>query len=351
MRHWRINLYRVAVAAAAALLLVSSAGALDKIRTASGIGYPGEIVGVAADGIEIKVGGAKRVVPFGDITSIQADDYPELDEAEKLYTQGAQGDADAMKKAADLYDDMDSSRSPDWLRTIVQWRMYGVYATSGEVRKALDAYLGMAKKSPKLVVELQLPQPKEGDSQANQAMLKEVDKALGRAGNAPYVDALKQFRLSLLLLEGDPGKVLASGVLDKLITSKDPKVRRTAMLRKLELLLAADNTQEAVAWFTEVKASDADIFPEDQTYWEGRLLQAQGEHVKAALAYMRVPVLYPQKDRNRTADALWRAGQALEAVKAPAQEVQGVYQEAVTDYPDTTGAARAKRELARLGAK
>jgi len=337
--------------AAAALLLASSAGALDKIRTTSGIGYPGEIVGVAEDGIEIKVGGSKRVVPFGEITTIEAEEYPELGEAEALYVKGTQGDAEAIKKAAGLYDDLDSSRSPEWLRTVVQWRTYNVYARSGQVRKALDAYLGMAKKSPKLVMELELPQPKEGQSKANQAMLKQVDRVLATAGNVPFVDSLKQFRLSLLLLEGDPAKVLAGGGLDKLIQSEDPNVRRKAMLRKLELLLAAEKHDEAAAWFEQVKNSSAEIYPDERAYWKGRVLQAQGKHTDAALSLMRVPILYPQKDPSRTADALWRAGQAMEAAKIPAKEVRGVYQEAVTDYPGTTGAARAKRELARLGAE
>ncbi len=340
---------RALVAAALVAGVACGAAAVDKIRNKAGIAWPGEIVGVTAEGLEIKVAGAKRVVPFEDIRSVSSDAYPRLTEAERLYERAAEGDAEAMKQAARLYDALDSSRMPEWVRTVARWRMYGVLAKSGQVRKALEAYLALAKKSPKLVAGLELPRPNPGDPAANKALLAEVEKALKAAPNAPYVDTLENFRVALLLLVGDPKQVLESGVLDKLIQSKDPKVRGEAMLRKLELLLAAGRTDEAVAWFDRIQQAETQIYPGQMAYWKGRVLEAQGEFIKAALAYMRVPILHAREDRARTAEALWRAGKAMEAAKVPVQEVRAVYQEAVNDYPGTTGAERARRELARLG--
>jgi tetratricopeptide (TPR) repeat protein len=229
--------------------------------------------------------------------------------------------------------------------------MYDVYARSGEVQQALDAYLDMAGKSPGLVSAFDLPQPREGEHEANKAMLKQVDQVLSRNPDAPYADALKEFRVALLLLEGDPDEILKSGALDRLLKSDDAKVRANAMLRKLELLLAVNRVPDAGAWPEEIKASAAQVFPPEMTYWTGRVLEAQGKPVQAALAYMRLPILHPNEDPNRTAEALWRTGKALEAAEAPPDEARAAYQEAVNDYPDTTGAQRAKRELIRLGAK
>jgi tetratricopeptide (TPR) repeat protein len=338
------------LAAAAALLLTSAAGA-DRVRNTAGIAYPGEITGVTEKGIQVQVGGTRRVVPFNEIRSVAADDYPRLEEAEELFQKGSEGDAEAMKKAADLYDDLLTPQAPAWLRTIVQWRMYDVYARSGEVQQALDAYLDMAGKSPGLVSAFDLPQPREGEHEANKAMLKQVDQVLSRNPDAPYADALKEFRVALLLLEGDPKEILETGALEKLLQSDDPKVRTNAMLRKLELLLAVDRVSDAAAWLERIKASDAQIFPPEMTYWTGRVLEAQKKPIPAALAYMRLPIMHPNDDPARTAEALWRTGKALEAAEAPAAEAKAVYQEAVNDYPDTTGAQRAKRELARLGAE
>jgi len=350
LRHWETNLGRLALAAAAALTLASAVCA-DKIRTADGIGYHGKVVGVSDKGIEIRVGGITRVVPFKDLRSVSADDYPKLEQAEQLIEKGAKGDADAMAKAVKLYEALLVPEAPDWLRAIIQWRMYDVYARSGEVRKALDAYLEIADQNPRLVAEFDLPQPKEGDHEVNKAMLQQVEKALRKAPEAPYADALKEFRVSLLLLEGDPKEILEAGVLDRLLGSDAPKVRADAMLRKLELLLALDRVKEAAHWFEEIKGSDAPISPADMFYWKGRVLDVQGKPIQAALAYMRLPILHPQKNPSRTAEALWRTGKALEAANALPDEIKVVYKEAVNDYPGSAGAKRAKRELNRLGAK
>jgi len=347
---WRTDLARPAVLAVAVLLLACAAGA-DRVRTVSGIGYPGKIVGVTDKGLEVQVGGTNRTVPFKDIRSVSADDYPKLEQAEELFEQGSGGDADALKKAAALYGSLLTRGAPDWLRSIVQWRMYDVHVHSGEVQKALKAYLDIAKKSPTLVAGFALPQPKEGEHEANKAMLQEVEKALGKAPNAPYADALKEFRVSLLLLEGDPKEILASGALEKLLKSDDAQVRTNTMLRKLELLLAVNQVDDAAAWLKEIEASDAEVFPAELTYWKGRVLEVQGKPIEAALAYMRLPILHAQKNPARAAEALWRTGKALEAAEAPPAEAKAVYQEAVKDYPGTMGAQRAQRELVRLGAK
>jgi len=350
LRHWANNLSGPVLAAALALMLASSAGA-DTIRTAAGIGYHGEIVGVGDEGIEIRVGGSPRTVPFKNIRSVSAEEYPKLEQAEELIEKGAKDDADAMAKAAKLYEALLVPEAPDWLRTLVQWRMYDVHARSGEMRKALEAYLEIAEKSPRLVAGFELPQPREDDHQANKAALRQVKRVLRQHPDAPYADALKEFRISLLLLEGEPKEILASGVLDQLLKSDKPKVRAGAMLRKLELLLALDRVKEAGEWWEEVQASDAPIASADMAYWRGRVLEGQGQPIQAALAYMRLPILHARKNPSRTAEALWRTGKALEAAEAPADEIKVVYREAVKEYPGTVGAERAKRELTRLGAK
>jgi len=69
----------------------------------------------------------------------------------------------------------------------------------------------------------------------------------------------------------------------------------------------------------------------------------------AAIELMRLPILYSAKDRPMTAEALFWAGQAMEAAGLPNDEVKKVYQEAVRDYAGTSGAQQARLALARLG--
>lgn len=349
MRHWRTKSCVVLLAAAGAVALAAAARADDRVRTGAGIGYDGQIVGVAEAGLVIKVAGSDRTVPFADIKEIASSAFPDLKRAEAAFARGVGGEPAAFAEAGRLYQGLLRRNAPPWLRVVVQWRMYGLYVESGRVREAVDAYLEMARLSPGLVADLKLPSPAEDDHEANKTMLAKVERTLRTAEGKPYADALRNFRVALLLLEGEPQDVLP--LLDPLLASKDANVRETAMMRKLELLLATGDAAGASEWLEKVEAAVRDEAKPEMAYWRGRVLEAKGEHVAAALEYMRLAILNPAKNRNRTAEALWRSGKALEAVQAPRQEVEAVYNEAVKQYAGTPGAERARRALARLGAK
>jgi len=349
LRHWQTKPYLVLLAAAIVPVLVAAAHA-DRVRTEAGIGYTGKIVGVAEGGLVVKEGNRrKRIVPLADIRDIRADKYPDLKRAEEAYAKGVGGNPKAFDEAGKLYQGLLRKGAPAWLQVVVQWRMYKLYAESGRATEALDTYLEMARNSPRLVADLNLPAPDASDHQANKAMLAKVERAVAGAAGKPYADALRNFRVALLLLEGNPEEVLP--LLEPLLVSSDPKVRTSAMIRKLELLLATGKTDEAAKWLDQMEAAVGDSGKAEMAYWRGRVRLTGGKHLEAALEFMKVPILYPAADRSRTADALWRAGQALRAAKAPREEIVGVYNEAVRKYAGTAGAERARRELARLGSK
>jgi hypothetical protein len=138
-------------------------------------------------------------------------------------------------------------------------------------------------------------------------------------------------------------------VLEPLLASPDEKIRQTAMLKQIELLVGAGKFDEAAAKL-DANGHQALVqeHPDDIAFWRGRILKERGQNMEAALEFMRLPILYP-RDKALTAEALWWAGQAMEAAKAPKDEVQKVYGEAVARYAGTLGAERAKRELVRLG--
>jgi TolA-binding protein len=334
--------------AAVVVLAAASISAGDKIRTLSGIGFDGEITGVAGSGIVILVGEVKKTVPIGEISRVTSDKFPDLAKAEDAYAAGVKGDAKGLKDAEKTYKGLMGEAAPTWLRVLVQSRMFKVYAESGRVAGALDAYLEMARGSPNLVDGLKLPAPDPAEREANKAMLKKVDSALEAAGNKPYAAELKSFRAGLAIQEGAGGDVTKA--LEAALASDDPRIRQPAQLRQLELLVTSGKADDAAASLEEYGKSLAAVYPADVAYWNGRVLQEQKKYTEAALEFMRLPILYPTKDRSRTAEALWRAGQAMEAAKAPKAEVVKVYTEAVQRYAGTAGADSAKKELARLGA-
>jgi len=331
------------------VLAAAATARADRVRTNAGIGYTGDIVGVSAGGLVIQDGSRKRTVPFADIRELRADKHPDLRRAEEAYAKGLDGQAKAFEEAGRLYQGLLRRSTPAWLRVVVQWRMYRLYVESGRVTHALDASLEIAHTSPKPVADLKMPPPEDTSHQVNKAMLAKVEGTLKKAGGKPYADALRSFRVALLLIEGKPEQILP--LLEPLLASSHPQVRRGAMIRKLELLLATGKTPEAARWLEKVEAAVDDSGAYEMAYWRGRIHVAGGKHLEAALEFMKLPILYPAADRSRVADALFRAGQAMAAIKAPREEIVSVYNEAVRKYAGTGGAERARRELARLGLK
>ena len=336
--------------AAAVGLAVASVAAADKIRTARGIGYDGEITGVGADGLIIVVAGeTKKTVAMADISRVTADKYPDLAKAEDAWALGAtKGDAKALQEAEKLYKGlMAKEGTAAWLRVLAQFRMFKVYADSGRVAEALDAYLEMLRASPALVGGMKLPSADPSAREDNKEMLKKVDAALDGAGDKPFVGELKSFRAGLVLQEGSAEDV--AKILQAALASEDPRIRQPAELKQLELLVTGGQVDKAASCLADYGKTLARMYPADVAYWRGRVCQEQKMYFEAALEFMRLPILYPTKDRARTAESLWRAGQTMEAAKAPKAEVVKVYSEAATGYAGTPGAESAKKELARLG--
>jgi tetratricopeptide (TPR) repeat protein len=343
-----LNRIVAAILAAALAATLPATVRADKIRTHKGIGYSGKITGLGTDGIIIEVAGAPRTVPLADIAKVETDAFPDLGRAEDAYAEGLGGKPQGFADAERSYRSMlGASRAPQWLRILIQARLYKLYADSGRTVEALDAYLELARGSPKLVAGLKLPAPAEDAHDDNRRMLKKVDDAVRLAAGKPYAAELQNFRVSLLMLEGNPEDVLP--LLEPMLASQDERVRQSAMLKQIELLVAAGQMDEASAKLEAAAQALSAEHPDDVAYWRGRILKERGQDEEAALEFMRLPILYPAKDKGRTAEALWYAGQALEALKAPKEEIRKVYSEAATRYAGTPAAERAKRELVRLG--
>jgi len=339
---------------AAAVLVVALGAPLaqaDYVRTRQGIGYEGKVLGIEAGELVLESAGAKRTIPLGEVARVEVDRYPALGKAEEAYAKGVAGGPEATQAFAEaekIYEGLLDPRVAEWVRILVQSRLYKLYVVSGRAPKALDAYLEMARSDPALVVGLELPRPHEGDHAANQAMLKKVEAALAEAKDQPYARELERLRVALRILEGKPEEALP--LLEPFLASEDAPTRRWAVLKRLDLLLALGRVDEAQEGLKEAEGELGE-YPDQVAFYRGRLLYERGVYVDAALEFMKVPILYARKDRGRTAEAIWWAGRAMEAAKLPTEEVVKVYREAAQDYPGTAGSERAKEELARLEAK
>jgi len=346
LRPWLNTVFAAATAAAVVLLAAASVARADRILTTKGIGINGKITALSTGGIVIDNDGEKRTVPVPEVGKIKADAYPDLEKAEEAYAQGQAGKTQSFAEAERLYRGMMKPAAPQWLRVIIQWRMYRFYADAGRAPEALDAFLELSRAGPNLVTGLKLPAPSEDAHEANRAMLKKVDEALGQAAGNPYAGELQTFRVHLLMTEGKPEEVLP--LLDSLLASPDERTRQNAMLKQIEVLVGTGKIDEADAKLTANGPALTQQHPDHIAFWRGRILKERGRDMEAALEFMRLPILHP-KDKALTADALWWAGQAMEAAKAPKEEIQKVYGEAAARYGGTAGADKARRELIRLG--
>lgn len=335
---------------ALALALVATVAATaraDRIRELSGIGHDGQITGMGAKGLIIKdADGVNKEVPLALIKDIQADQFPNLAKAEAAYTKGIAGDAASLAESEKFYSTtLATSTTPEWLRLLSQIRLYRMYVDSNRSMEALDTYLGLARANAALVAGVKLPSLSTS-SDVNKAMLKKVQAAVKDAAGKPYVGELQRMQTDLLAMEGNPADALAA--LEPLLKSTDPKTRATAVLKQAELLVALRRAPEAGARLAEAGPTLGDAYAADVAYWHGRILKDTGKNMEAAVEFMRVAILYPIRDKNRTAESLWQAGQAMEAAKASKADVRKVYQEAV-GYAGTAYAEKAKAELTRLG--
>ena len=346
MRPWFNNAAWVMLAAAV-VLAAGTAARADRIRTVKGIGLQGEITGLGAEGLEIRTALGKQNVALDTIAKVEVVKVSGLGDAEEAYAEGIGGKAPRAAEARRAYEALLRERIPPWLRAFIQFRLFRLYAEAGRVEEALDAYLAVGRHQPGLAVGLKLPALAEGAREVNRAMLRKVAEALKEAGDTPYGTELQSFKLRLVMLEGSAEEVLP--LLETLLASPDAGMRRMAMLKRVEVLLESGKTEESAADLESAAGELGEERAAEVAYWRGRIAQARGRHLEAALEYMRLPILYPTKEAERTAEALWRAGQTLEAAGAPREEAIRVYREAEEKYAGTAGAEQAKQELTRLG--
>lgn len=350
MKRSSSNPTRALVAALAVLALGASVRA-DNVRTRAGIGYAGKVTDLGEEGLVVNVGGTKRSVPLADVLRIEVDDFPDLGKAEASFAEAREGGGKAQAQftaAERLYKGLLAApKAPPWMKVLVQLRLCEAYGADGRISVALDSYLAVARAQPKLVANVALPEPREGDKN-NRAMLAKTEAALKDAAGKPYAPNLEAFRVALLTLEGTPEQVLP--IVREMRKSDDPRKRQWAVLKELEILLATGKVDEAEPLLAALAKESGDRSPGTLAFWRGRILEERKEPMAAAIEFMRVPIQYAAEDRALTAEALWRAGKAMEAAKVPPAEAKVAYKEAVTGYPGTIGAERAQRELARLGA-
>jgi len=139
-------------------------------------------------------------------------------------------------------------------------------------------------------------------------------------------------------------RTVASAVLNRLSTSVDRRVAELATAQLWRTQMVSATPEQVDRWRRAVRKFPPAVRG-GPYYVVGKALARQGRHEQAALAFMRVPILYPQ-ERSLAAESLWGAAGQLKRLGLTAESA-ALYRELADDYPESPLADAAGDELTR----
>ncbi len=135
----------------------------------------------------------------------------------------------------------------------------------------------------------------------------------------------------------------AIAAIDELVRDADPRVSGLAQIQSWRTKLVSATPAETARWQAQLEAMPASVQAAGW-YVLGDILARQQQPEQAALAYLKVPLLFG-KQRAMAADALLAAGKQLEKM-GQAKEASRLFRELAEDYPHLPAGEQAARRLA-----
>jgi tetratricopeptide (TPR) repeat protein len=139
-------------------------------------------------------------------------------------------------------------------------------------------------------------------------------------------------------------RTVAAAVLNRLSTSVDRRVAELAAAQLWRTQVVSATPEQVDRWRRAVRRFPPAVRA-GPYYVIGKALARQGRHEQAALAFMRVPILY-SGERSLAAESLWGAAGQLKRL-GDTTESAALYRELATDFPESPLADAAGAELAR----
>jgi len=165
-------------------------------------------------------------------------------------------------------------------------------------------------------------------------------------GPAEKLPAARLLGASWLLSTGQ--RAAATAVLDELAKSSDARIAGLAQVQLWRTKLVTASPAEISRWLAQLEKMPPEIQAAGW-YVLGDLFSRQNQPEQAALAYLKVPLLFRQQ-RALAADALLAAGKQLEKMGQPSQAA-GLYRELVRDFAHLPAAREAQSRLDSLTTK
>jgi tetratricopeptide (TPR) repeat protein len=220
-----------------------------------------------------------------------------------------------------------------WVRRLILADLMRCYEAAGHLEQAGDVFLAIVASDPSTPAFTEMPLPWFADDR--------VSRAKAQAWlNAPNESSAQLLGASWLLMT--TAGAAAQPALKKLAASKDTRIAALAEAQLWRAELIRATAADAEQWESRVEQMPESVRAGPYVVL-GQLYDRLGQTDAAALAYLRVPLLYSRR-RESAARALVAAARAVRRA-GHADEATQLLSEAVADYRDTPHAAEAKQLL------
>lgn len=231
------------------------------------------------------------------------------------------------------------AESRPWALRQISADLAGAYLEVDRIAAAVDEFLPIVAADPatphwNVVPIASKPPPPDVELESRAAQWLADERS----------EAARLLGASWLLAGGK--RTAAIAALDKLATSSDSRIAALATIQRWRTKVITAKPADAARWQAHLTTLPAKT---QATGWYvlGDVLARQDEPEAAALAYLKVPLLF-REQRQLAADALLAAGQQLEKMGQISQAA-GLYREVARDFAHLPAAEEAQSRLSRAG--
>lgn len=276
--------------------------------------------------------GTTERIPAARVVEIQTTWTPSHQAATATRAAGKLDDAIAAFREAKR----DEKRP--WAQRQIAAELSGTYLEAGQIENAVGEFLAIAASDPATVHFDVFPiawraAPPDAALEARAAQWLAAEK----------LPAARLLGASWLLSTGQ--RALATAALEELAKSGDSRLAGLAQIQLWRTKLVTAKTADISRWLAQLEIMSPDIQAAGW-YVMGELYARQNQPEQAALAYLKVPLLFRQQ-RALTADALLAAGKQLEKL-GRSDQAAGLYRELLRDFAHLPTATEARSRLDAL---
>ncbi len=274
--------------------------------------------------------GRRQQIPGEKVLRVQTEYGPTHQQANERFREGR------LSEALSLYRKAIQEEERRWVRREILARMVRCYEDTGQLAAAGETFLLLVQSDPNTPYWETIPLA---------WVPAEPDVGLERVARQWLGQDPQESPVSVLL-----------GASHLLSTSE-----RSAAIQRLQSLVGHRDRRIALLALTQTWRTYIQVTPDQLKNWQrtiqnlpdplragpyyvlGRAWAQQGQWEEAALAWLRIPILYG-RPRLVSARALLEAGQALDRLGHPDQSAR-LYQELIRTYPESAYVSEATQRL------